>query len=201
MHATCSDLTAFVLAGGKSVRMGTDKAFLKLGSRTLLECSLQLARSVTDGVVIVGSRQAFSGYAPVVEDVFPDRGPLGGIHAALRSSETDLNLMLSVDTPFMTEAFLRFLVAQVAPDAVVAVPRVENRWQPLCAIYRRSFADLAEQSLTEGKNKIDALFDRVNVNALDEKSWQPLGFTSDIFRNLNTPEELREAQISFDSRQ
>jgi molybdenum cofactor guanylyltransferase len=195
---TRPDLTAFVLAGGKSTRMGTDKAFLQVGGRTLLERSLFLARSAAASVRIVGKEANFSSYAPTVEDIFADRGPLGGIHAALRSSHTDLNFVLSVDTPFLTEAFVGYLIDQVTPDAVVTVPRTAGRWQPLCAVYRQSFADVAETALLAGKNKIDALFGQVAVRALDEETWQPLGFAPAMFRNLNTPEEFHEAQTTAD---
>src|ERR1700674_299348 len=89
------DVTAFILAGGKSTRMGADKAFVEYEGRTLLARTLDLARSVTAEVFIVGSKQKFAPFAPVVEDVFCDCGPLGGIHAALRASHTELNLMLA----------------------------------------------------------------------------------------------------------
>jgi molybdopterin-guanine dinucleotide biosynthesis protein A len=189
-----SDLAAFVLAGGKSTRMGTDKAFLKIGSRTLLEHALSLAGSLTTDVRIVGNPETFSRYAFTVADIFPERGPLGGIHAALMSSGSDLNLVLSVDTPFIPEPFLRYLVEQARAGAVVTVPRAAGRWQPLCAIYHSSFAGVAEQALARGQNKIDSLFAQVTLRVLDESDWQPLGFSAAIFRNLNTPEEFRDAQ-------
>ena len=88
------DLTAFILAGGKSTRMGTDKAFVDYDGRTLLLRALDLARSVATDVRIVGSKEKFAAFGPVVEDIFRDCGPLGGIHAALRASPTELNLML-----------------------------------------------------------------------------------------------------------
>ena len=78
------DVTGFILAGGKSTRMGTDKAFIEFEGHTLLERALSLARSVTPDVRIVGAREKFAPFAPVVEDIFRERGPLGGIHAALR---------------------------------------------------------------------------------------------------------------------
>src|SRR3954453_20059134 len=99
MTAPLSNLTAFILAGGKSTRMRTDKALLKLGEKTLLEHMLSVTRELTGDVRICGSRTRFATEAQVVEDIFPERGPLGGIHAALNSTETELNLVLSVDTP------------------------------------------------------------------------------------------------------
>ncbi len=106
------DVTVFILAGGKSTRMGVDKAFVEYDGRTLLARALDLARSVTPDVSIVGGPEKFAPFAPVVEDIFRDCGPLGGIHAALRSSLTELNLMLAVDTPFISWAFLQYLISQ-----------------------------------------------------------------------------------------
>ena len=187
------DLTAFVLAGGKSTRMGADKAFVHYDGRTLLARALDLARPLTPDVRIVGSREKFAPCAPVVEDVFCNCGPLGGIHAALRASSTDLNVMLAVDMPFVSSAFLRYLVRQAhgAPEAAVVVPRSGGKWQPLCAIYRRGFAEAAEAALRAGRNRIDLLFDVVRVRVMENEELERDGFSSAIFRNLNTPEEMK----------
>jgi molybdopterin-guanine dinucleotide biosynthesis protein A len=103
-NGSARDVSAFILAGGKSTRMGADKAFVEYEGRTLLARALDLTRSVVSGVWIVGSKQKFAALAPVVEDVFRDCGPLGGIHAALLGSFTELNLMLAVDMPFVPRA-------------------------------------------------------------------------------------------------
>ena len=85
MTAPALRVTAFVLAGGKSTRMRADKAFVSLDGRTLLARALDIARCVTQDVRIVGDPHKFATFGPTVEDVFPNCGPLGGIHAALRS--------------------------------------------------------------------------------------------------------------------
>jgi molybdopterin-guanine dinucleotide biosynthesis protein A len=185
-------LTAFILSGGKSSRMGADKAFIDYDGRTLLARTLDLARSITSHVRIVGSREKFAPFAPVVEDIFLNCGPLGGIHAALRASHTELNLMLAVDTPFLPVALLQYLLrsAQSAPDATVIVPRTHAGWQPLCALYRPEFAAAAEAALRGGQNRIDRLFGEVRTRTLEQEELEAAGFSESIFRNLNTPEEL-----------
>jgi molybdenum cofactor guanylyltransferase len=190
------DLTAFILAGGKSTRMGTNKAFVDYAGRTLLARALELARSVASDVRIVGRKEKFAAFAAVVEDVIGDRGPLGGIHAALQSSSTELNLVLAVDVPFVSWAFLQYLIkqARAAPEAIVVVPRGDEGWQPLCAIYRREFAGVAERALLAGRNRIDRLFDEVRTRVIEQEELEGAGFSSAIFRNLNTPEEL-EAEL------
>jgi molybdopterin-guanine dinucleotide biosynthesis protein A len=187
------EVTAFILAGGKGTRMGTDKAFVEFDGRTLLARALDLARSVTQDVRIVGSAEKFAPFAPVVEDIFRDCGPLGGIHAALRSSLSELNVMLAVDTPFVSWTLLQYLISQAraTPDAIIVVPASEDRRQPLCAIYRREFADVAENALRAGNNRIDRLFDLVKTRTITEAELNVAGFSSGIFRNMNTPEELK----------
>jgi molybdopterin-guanine dinucleotide biosynthesis protein A len=186
------DVTAFILAGGRSTRMGADKACVDYDGRPLLARALDLARSLAPDVRIVGSRQKFAQFAPVVEDVFLDRGPLGGIHAALLASPTDLNLVLAVDMPFVSLAFLRYLISQAcdAPEAAAVVSRGDGGWQPLCAIYRREFATAAESALRAGRNRIDRLFDKVRTQVIEQEKWEAAGFSPAIFRNLNTIEEL-----------
>ncbi len=133
--------TAFILAGGKSSRMGADKAFLELEGRTLLDRALELAGTVTKQVKVVGDKTRFAPYGIVVEDIYAERGPLGGIHAALMSSATDFNLMLAVDLPFIGSEFLAYLLSEALhSDAVVTVARTGGGFQPLCAVYRKEFA-------------------------------------------------------------
>jgi molybdopterin-guanine dinucleotide biosynthesis protein A len=198
MDGTSPDLTAFILAGGKSTRMGADKAFVTLDGRTLLARALELARSVTPDVRIVGDATKFAAFAPVVEDVFRGCGPLGGIHAALRSSQTELNLILAVDVPFVSTALLQYLIkrARSSASAVVTIAQAGGGWQPLCAIYRRAFADAAEQSLRAGRYKIDALFEATRTQLMTEEEFEAEGFSRHMFRNLNTPEELERAASS-----
>jgi molybdopterin-guanine dinucleotide biosynthesis protein A len=192
------DLSAFILAGGKSARMGADKAFVLFDGRTLLARVLDVARSLTPNVHIVGDPAKFAPFAPVIEDVFPGCGPLGGIHAALLRSETQLNVMLAVDIPFVSLALLQFLVSHSrnSPSSSVTVPRSNGGLQPLCAVYRRNFADAAEQALRTGHYKIDVLFEDPGTQIIGEEELEVAGFSPRIFRNLNTPEDLVAAQQS-----
>jgi molybdenum cofactor guanylyltransferase len=187
------NVTAFVLAGGKSTRMGSDKAFVNYRGIPLLAHALDVARAACADVRIVGNRAKFARYGTVVEDLFPDRGPLAGIHAALLASQTDLNLMLAVDMPMVSSEFVKYLlgVAQV-DEATVVVPRVAGRRQPLCAIYRPEFASIAEAALQAGRNKIDPLFSEVRIRTVEEEEVNQAGFHRDIFCNVNTPIDLEK---------
>ena len=190
------EVAAFILAGGNSTRMGSDKAFAPLNGRTLLARMLETARSLTSNVRIIGNSAKYGAFAPVVEDIFPGCGPLGGIHAALRSSATDLNLILAVDTPFVSLALLQFLLTRSrnSPGAIVTVAQANGGFQPLCAVYRRQFAEVAEQALRAGRHKIDALFDPASTQIIGEDELESAGFSPNVFRNLNTPDDLVSAE-------
>lgn len=197
MAGPVGDVTAFILAGGKSTRMGTDKAFVMLDGRTLLARALDSVHTVTGDVRIVGDPAKFAALATVVADVFPGCGPLAGIHAALRASQSDLNLILAVDVPFVTPLLLQYLIARAREThAVVTVARSGGRVQPLCAVYRREFAEMAEEALRQGRYKIDALFTAPKTLVIDEEELAAAGFSPAMFRNLNTPQDVAEAARS-----
>lgn len=185
----------FVLTGGKSSRMGKDKAFLDFGGCTLLERALALLREVCPTVVIVGDPDAFAKYGTVIPDIFSGCGPLSGIHAALDHSSADLNLVLAVDMPFVTSQLLTHIVeaAEESP-AIVTVPRSASGFQPLCAVYRRPFAAVAERALRAGKYKIDAAFAGLDVRVMEEAELTAAGFSEQSFMNLNSPDDLRAAR-------
>lgn len=194
-------VSAFVLVGGKSSRMGTDKALLEFGGTTLLSRALKTAAAVADVVRIVGNAEKYSAFGEVIEDKFPGHGPLAGIHAALRATTTDLNLMLAVDMPFMNSGFLRLLVEQAqAIGAEVVVPRSGGRLHPLCAVYRRTFGDMAETALARGQNKIDLLFRPSSTRIVEQEEIESLAFSLRMFDNVNTVEELQRAQAGATER-
>ena len=183
-------VSAFVLAGGRSSRMGTDKALLRFGTGNLLELAIDRVRAVSPKPAIVGAKDRYSRYADVIEDQFSGCGPLGGIHAALCATQTDLNLVLSVDMPFMTPAFLRWLV-QVAESGkqLAFVPDAQGKLQPLCALYRRPARCVIEQALKMGDYKVGHIFPLLPTRFISEGELRAAGFSPDIFRNVNTPVE------------
>jgi molybdenum cofactor guanylyltransferase len=184
------DVTAFILAGGRSSRMGSDKALLTVGKQTLLERALRIAAAVADTVLIAGPRARYGQYGQVVEDIFPDCGPLGGIHAALCITKTELNLMLSVDTPSIGADFLTWLLQQArASRELAVVPEALGGLQPLAAVYHRSLRAMAAEALKRGDYKIDHLFSLAPTRYLSEAEICAAGFSPMLFRNVNTLEE------------
>ena len=204
MGPTEPSRAGFVLAGGKSSRMGEgiDKAFLDFGGQTLLDRALSAVGAVCDSVAVVGDPAKFAKlesmkYASVVADIFLGCGPLAGIHAALAHSAAEMNLMLAVDMPFVSKELLAFLFAAAEDEdnhAIVTVPRTGKGLQPLCAVYRRDFATTAERALRAGKYKIDAAFSSVAVRVIEEVELAAAGFSEQSFFNVNTPQDRLKAK-------
>ncbi len=198
-------VTGFVLAGGKSTRMGTDKAALSLEGQTLLERALATVRAVTGEVLVRGSKERYGGFGPVIEDIFPDCGPLGGIHAALTYLTKQANakpgagrklaLIIAVDTPFLSPEFLSFMAQRaIESGAVVTTPEIAGYTQPLCSVYSTEFLEIAEQALKTGVYKIVPLFPSDKTCVITPAEMARFAFTPEMFDNLNTPEDLERAR-------
>lgn len=190
-------ITGFILAGGKSSRMGTEKALLTVRGKTMIDHAIAQARSICQDVLIVGPKETFSAYGRIVKDVFVDCGPLGGIHAALGRTQTELNFIVGVDTPFVTQPFLALLADEARKSRMlITLPRTQDGLQPLCAIYRSDFMPVADKALKEGRLKLDALFHPTTTRVLDLQSpeLREKGFDSAMFDNLNTREDYERVK-------
>jgi len=188
-------LTGFVLAGGKSTRMGEDKAMIPLRGQTLLETALSTVRAVAGEVSILGAPELYSGYAPTIADIFPGCGPLGGIHAALSQTRTEFNLIIGVDTPFLSAPLLAYLAERaLASRKTVTAPVIRDYPQPLCAVYSRDFLPIAGRALEAGNYKIVPLFPAERTLLIPETELAEFAFTAEMFDNLNTREDLERAR-------
>ncbi|HTV05664.1 MAG TPA: molybdenum cofactor guanylyltransferase [Acidobacteriaceae bacterium] len=201
-------MNAFVLAGGRSVRMGYDKALLELNGRPLIQHVLDKLCALRFSPQIVGSRPDLASYAPVIHDNYPNNGPLGGIEAALAASNTHQNLFLPVDLPHLPIEVLRWLIERATTtEAMATVPRLQGRPQPLCAIYSRTLLPHARAALNEGNAKVTDAVERAEtatgerIDAFEmetvaaAQSWdQPLPLHR-WFRNVNTPADFEKAVL------
>lgn len=174
--------------------MGRDKASVAVQGRTLLETALAAARSVAQEVWIAGSPQLYGAQAPAIPDIYTGCGPLGGIHAALTHTRTEFNLVLAVDTPFVSHALLAFLAQRALSSGAVATAPVINDYpQPLCAVYSREFLPIAGRALEAGHYKIVPLFARTTTLLIPQSELAQFAFTAEMFDNLNTPEDVQRA--------
>lgn len=204
-------MNGFVLAGGRSTRMGRDKATLRLGDQLLVVRALDLLRRLGLNPRICGSRPDLAGFGEVIFDRTAEAGPLGGIEAALSASDAELNLFLPVDLPLMPGEFVHWMMERAElSHAVATIPRLGDRPQPLCAVYSRRLAAGLRGSMESGRLKVMTaigeaaaalgegvdLFQTEAVAALSS-AWPATPPLRDWFRNVNTPEDyaaLNDAQ-------
>jgi len=152
----------YVLAGGRSSRMGTDKALLQLAGNPLIHHAVTKLRRVSADVHILGSNPALAAYAPLVPDLHPGCGPLGGIEAALGHSPHPWNLFLAVDMPFLPTAFIRAALSQWLPSEDIsaeAAPRIclftaGDRPQPGFCLIHKEIAPFLSQAIARGDFKL-----------------------------------------------
>ncbi len=186
MERACA---GFVLAGGRSTRMGTDKALLNIGAETLLERAAHAVEAATGSVSVVGdpARYGRFGY-PMIEDRFPGAGPLAGIEAALASSHADWNLIVACDMPGVEAVSLGALLEMrhERGDADVLLPECGGYPQPLCAAYHRRALGTVNAALARGQFKVMDAISGLRVARI------PLADEA-LFRNVNTPEEWQAA--------
>ena len=183
-----TDITGAVLAGGKSSRMGRDKALLKLDRRTSIERVVRTLEEVFESVVIIsdrGTRYGFLG-VPVYPDIFKHCGPLGGIHTALTIAKTSAVFFASCDLVFLTSHVVLSIIDEpLRGDAVLA--STESGIQPLCGLYSRRCLQPLEEHLTSRQLSVFGFLHGVSTSTIDV-SENGLALT-----NINTPDEYTTA--------
>ncbi|HET8646277.1 MAG TPA: molybdenum cofactor guanylyltransferase, partial [Vicinamibacteria bacterium] len=184
-------------AGGRSRRMGRDKALLPWGPATLLDHALARLREACGEVAILCGpqpRYAERG-VPILTDVVAGAGPLAGLVTALEADASDLALLLAVDVPFAPVSLLRYLL-QRCQGADAAVPFTGGRPHPLCAVYRRTCLDAARRRLAAGDLKMTAFWPDVRVVEVREPELSPFGDPDVLLRNLNTLKDYEAARAA-----
>ncbi len=186
--------TGIVLAGGRSSRMGIDKAGVTWDGVTLLARAVGALAPACGRVVVVRSAgqelPPLPEHVAIVDDARPDRGPLEGLAAGLRAAGPGgVAFVCAADMPLLDSAFAARVLAALVPGADAAVPRVSGRPQPLAAAYRADAVDAIEALLAAGGRSMGALLDRLEVRWLDD-----LPGAAEAVRNVNTPAELEEAR-------
>jgi molybdopterin-guanine dinucleotide biosynthesis protein A len=174
---------------------GFPKALLSLGGRRIIDRVVEVLRAVTREVLVVtNTPDLYAGLGlPMVPDVFPEGGALGGIYAGLRAAPGEAAFTVACDMPFLSPAVAR-LVVDRAGEADVVIPRVAGQWETLHACYARSCLGPMERRLRAGQLKITGFFEEVRVLAIAEAEVARLALPELVFMNVNTPEDLARAR-------
>lgn len=184
------DVCGYVLAGGRSRRMGRDKARLVFRGEMLVERALKLVREVSAEAVIVGNRGDLAEFAPVVPDAVMDFGPVAGLVAGLGHCGRDWAVFVPVDLPVLSGVLLRqMLEAAEREKGLCVAPFVEDVAEPLCVVLHRTLHDPLEQQMLAGEHKVMRALEGAAGSRLVRLPVEGI----EQFANLNTPEEFEEA--------
>ncbi|MGD0445272.1 MAG: molybdenum cofactor guanylyltransferase [Edaphobacter sp.] len=169
--AVPSEVGGYVLAGGKSSRMGRDKALLELAGKPLAFHAVTKLRRVCEDVHILSNRPELAAFAPLVEDLHEGCGPMGGLEAALAHSRHEWNLFLPVDVPFLPSGFLDFWVRGVIADqsARVAMFTVGGVPQPLLCLLHKDVAPFVREAMQVGKYKVFPVLEEAAVKLAERR--------------------------------
>ncbi len=200
-------VTGIIVAGGRSSRMGQDKALLEIQGATMLERTAAALEQVTERVIVV-TRDG-QGYGTIglenVPDVYPGMGPLSGIHAGLSASGTEWGIVIACDMPFVQPEVLHVLLAvtekwaelqgTTEPALQAVISSVDGRIHPLLAVYHQSVLPSAEECLRSGRLRLTDWLDKLNVRYAKVEDLP--GVSEDIWHkatfNMNNPQDYQLA--------
>ena len=196
-----SDVTGIILVGGKSTRMGENKALMKLGSKTVIERMVDIVRPLFSNTILISNtpeEYKFLGL-DIFKDIYKYRGPLAGIHSALLNSKTEKNFIISCDIPLMSTEMINYLV-NYKTGKPVTICQAAGYTQPLAGVYHKSILTNAEKFLIDHeiensvkpenekkKCRMHSFLETIEIEILNPEK---MGFyTDDIFFNMNSPED------------
>jgi len=183
-----------ILAGGRSSRMGANKALLDFGGEPLIQRLSRRLQLWFEQVIVVTNtpeEYAFLGL-PMVGDRIPGLGPLGGLEAGLTASRHARTFFVACDMPFVNEALVRHLV-ELAASYDIVVPKVRGEYEPMHAVYTKACLPTATANLDARRLRLLSLFDAVSLRVVDDGELAPFGDPARLFFNCNTVEDLQHA--------
>jgi len=195
-------INAFIQAGGRSTRMGRNKALLPLGGKPCLEWVIAAARAVTPEVTVVTSDPQVRAFCrewgiALASDHYPGVGPLAGLHAALAQCRGEVALVLACDLPFLTGEFLRFLRESFRGTEAVVPLDAEGHPQPLCALYAVACLPVVTDLIERGERRMGRVLEHFTVRFLAFSEIAHLPGAEAFFWDLDTPEDYRRARRYF----
>jgi len=181
---------AYLLAGGKSSRMGEDKGLMQFKGKQLAEYAIRVLSSVFPKIVIVTGNICYEGLGvEIINDRISNKGPAGGIHSALFHSAYEKNFITACDMPFITSSAVRYIIERSA-EAEITVPVFDGRMQPLFGVYDTSCLAKWEELVAGGINKIETLVTFFDCKLVDVDSCE--FFNEKIFPNMNSPTDIKK---------
>jgi molybdopterin-guanine dinucleotide biosynthesis protein A len=188
-------ITGIILAGGKNLRMGKNKAFLEISGQRIIDRTKQLFVDLFDEVFLVANSPLdyLDLNLRVVSDLFPGGGALGGIYSGLFHASHSHAFVAACDMPFLNKALISHLSA-LSPGYDIVIPKMEDGWQPLHAVYSPKCLPFMEDLLQKKNLKIIDFFPKVKKREVTTEEILPFDPQLVSFLNINTPEDLARAE-------
>ena len=193
------DTSCIILAGGKSIRLGHDKVLEKVGDSSLLEQVISRIDSLSNEIIIVTAEKRdfpqLKGQTKIkiVSDIYPGKGSLGGIYTGLVASETQYNIVVAADMPFLNQPLLRYML-EVSDGFDFVLPRINTFFEPLHAVYSRYCIDPIDSLIRKGRKVIIELFNYVKVKYIEAEEIDKFDPQHLSFFNINTKDDLERAK-------
>jgi molybdopterin-guanine dinucleotide biosynthesis protein A len=188
------DITGIILAGGKSLRFGRNKATEKIAGMTLVERVIKQLLSLTREIILVtnedSSQFAKFDFIEVVSDIYPAKGPLGGIYTGLIASHTAANIVVACDMPFLNAALLSHMV-EISPGFDAVIPRwPNNQIEPLHGIYSNSCIPVMKKRLEDNQLSISECLKEMRVHYFDQAEFSKFDPEFQSFFNINNQADI-----------
>ncbi len=186
------NINGYILAGGKSSRMGTDKGLLKFNGKPIIQIIVEQLQPAVSNAIIVSKNKAYKKFGlEVIPDLINDKGPAGGIHAALSHTDSDKIFVVSCDMPNITTNAIQYIVEQ-SFHSQITLPLNDGKVEPLFGIYAKTCLPLWQQLIEQGKIKLQEMvthFELLKINVENRKL-----FNAELFSNINDKNDLLNAQ-------
>lgn len=200
MNNSNSTLTAFILAGGKSSRIGTNKSLLQISGKTIIQFLVEMLNPIFSEVVISSNEpESFEFLGKkIIKDIYPGRGPLSGIDSALNFTSSERNFIIGSDMPVISSELINYLI-DYRSDSEILIPKADGKIQALCGIYSKAVLPEVEDLLDESsksqwklKGSVYELLNKVKTEfiKIDELDF----YHPNLFLNINTPEDYELAK-------
>lgn len=188
-------MTGIILAGGKSKRLGVNKAFIELGSKKLIErIYLKLEKIFNEIIIVTNSLNNFRNFqAKIVRDKVPGIGPLGAILWGLEASTSKYNFITGCDSPFIKNEIIQLLMKKIN-QADVTIPYLKKGYEPLLAIYSKNCLEAIKKSINSRDLRIISFFSEVKVKIISENEIREYDPDLISFFNINSKTDLKRAQ-------
>lgn len=190
-------VTGAVLAGGKSLRYGSNKALDVFRGKRLVDRAVEDLRAFCDPVLTVANDLTpfYDVRSALVQDVFSHQGPLGGLYSALLFSPNDWVFVKATDMPFLVPGLAVMMLA-AKEGADVVTPMRNGRYEPLLALYHRRCISVIVDMLEKRERKVTSFYARAKVKELPEEAWRAVDPEALSFKNVNTPEDMEELECN-----